>query len=245
MKTTCFFGLLMSAFLFSGCKKPKPLVFSGQLLLTQKYPIALSNKKVEIYQAGSASGILFNSLSSLATAATDANGYFKMTFIPGTSSFTIFNSTNTSSVRFSNSIMDTSFPNFSRNNFPEPGYDAAKPIFIGKTIDTAIIKVYLLTALTSTDTLGLRGYTVSGSLDKEYTGRVASFGTTLVLDTISNLLFTDFDCIQKKFTNTIYAGRKWTTSWGYVTISSEGFISPYQLSATAETKNEILFYFKR
>ena len=35
--------------LFCACKKPKPIVFAGQLLLTKKNPIPLSNRKVEIF----------------------------------------------------------------------------------------------------------------------------------------------------------------------------------------------------
>ncbi len=244
MKPFICLALLISLFLLYGCKKQKPIVFSGQLLLTQKYPFPLSNKKVELYQAGGGSAILFNSSSSIATSVTDANGYFKITFIPGTSSFGIFSTASSNSLSLSSAIDDRSFPNFYRNNFPEQGYDAAKPIFIGKTIDTAIIKVRLSKNLTATDTIGLRGYSVIGILDKEYTGRVASAGTTIIIDTIKNLLFTEFDCLDSKFINTIYAGRK-TTNSGYVTISTEGVISPYKLLAADETKNEILFYFNK
>lgn len=103
----------------------------------------------------------------------------------------------------------------------------------------------MITDLTVTDTIGVQGYTISGRLNKEYTGLAAPAGSIITLDTIYNMLFTDFDCNENKFTNTLYAGRKWTTSWGYVTISSEGVNSPFQLSATDETKQELLFYFKK
>ncbi len=239
--------LVLAMFLLSACKKEKPIIISGQLLLTHKFPRPITNRKIEIYQPGSPSaiGINLGSTSSTSTTVTDANGYFRLSFTPGRSSFIVFSSTNSGSLVLWNSLDDTAFPNFSRNNFPDSGYDATKPIFIGKTIDTAIIKVGLVTDLTITDTLGLRAYTINGSIDKEYTGISGSAGGVIVLDTITNMLFTDYDGFAKKFTNTLYAGKKWTTGWGYVTISSEGFVSPYLLSANDETKQEIKFYFKK
>jgi hypothetical protein len=124
-------------------------------------------------------------------------------------------------------------------------YNSTKPTFIGKSIDTAIIKVDLLSNLEATDTIGVDGYTLNGSLDKEYTGLKGTAGSVLILDTITNMLFTDFDCSTQTFTNNLYAGRKWTTIYGYVTITSEGFPSPYQLSTDDETKKELMFYFKK
>jgi hypothetical protein len=242
-----FYLLILMTLLFSGCKKEKPIVFSGQLLLTSKFPYPLVNRKIEIYQPGSPSAIGINSgsRSSSATTRTDANGNFRLSFTPGTASFLIFSGTNSNSLSLANSSDETAFPRFSRKNFPDSAYDAAKPIFVGKTIDTAIIKVDLSSDLTATDTIGLRAYTISGSIDKEYIGRSGTMGATIVLDTIYNLLLTDFDCFAKKFINTVYAGRKWTTTSGYVTISSYGFISPYQFSAIDEAKQEIKFYFKK
>lgn len=239
--------LFIFCFLFSTCKKEKPVIFSGQLLLTEKYPFPISNRKIEIYQKGSPGAIGINSgaLSSSATTVTDANGNFRVSFIPGTSSFIVFTGVNHNPLTLSNSIGDTSFPRFYRRNFPDSGYDPARPIFIGKSIDTGVIKVNLMTDLNPTDTIGLRAYTITGSLYKEYTGRTASAGSIFILDTIINMLFTDFDCVEKKFMNTLYAGRQWTTVWGYKTISGSGWVSPYQLSEEDETKKEITFYFSK
>lgn len=239
--------VVLVTFLFSGCKKEKPIIFSGQLLLTKKFPYPLVNRKIEIYQPGSPSAIGINSgsTSSSATTLTTADGNFRLSFTPGTSSFIIFSGINSNSLILKNPLDDTTFPGFSRKNFPDSGYDADKPIFIGKTIDTTIIKVDLASDLTATDTIGLLGYTISGRIDKEYTGMSGTTGEVIVLDTISNMLFTDFDCFAKKFINTVYAGRKWTTVWGYVTISGYGLVSPSQLSAFDETKQEITFYFKK
>ncbi|HEY8691093.1 MAG TPA: hypothetical protein VIM07_17805 [Chitinophagaceae bacterium] len=247
MKSIIRLQILVLFLFFSACKKTKPVIFSGQLLLTKKHPVALSHRNIEIYQRGSPSAIGLNSgsSSSSSTSVTDANGFFRVSFLPGTSTFIIFTGANPNSLTLSNSFEDTSLPRFSRNNFPDSGYDAAKPTFIGKSIDTAIIKVILVTNLAATDTIGLRGYTLNGNLDKQYTGLTGSAGSVIILDTISNLLFTDFDCRTKTFINTLYAGRKWTTNSGYVTISSEGFNSPYQLSETDETKKELMFYFKK
>lgn len=242
------YTLFLIILCFSQCKKKEePIIFSGQLLLTNKFPRPLINRKIEVYQAGSPSAIGINSGSTSSTAITntDTNGNFKLTFIPGTSSFIFFSSSNSGSLILGNSADDKAFPNFSRKNFPDSGYDASKPIFVGKTIDTVIIKVGLSSNLTPTDTIGLKAYTISGNVDKEYTKRSGTIGAVIVLDTIYNMLLTDFDCFEKKFINTVYAGRKWTTVWGYTTISSYGFIFPYQFSAIDEAKQEIIFYFQK
>lgn len=220
-------------------------MFSVQLLLTKKHPFPLANRKIELYQPGSAAAIGINSgsSSSSATAVTDANGFFRLSFTPGKSSFIIFSSTSSNPLTLSNPLGDTSFPQFFRRNFPA-AYNPGAPIYIGKTIDNAIIKVNLITDLTPSDTIGLQAYTLNGRITKEYSGRSAAAGSVIILDTISNMLFTDFDCYEQKFINTLYAGRKWTTVWGYTTISTAGFVSPSLLSEIDEAKNEIMFYFK-
>jgi hypothetical protein len=237
---------LISSLLFYNCKKEKPVVFSGQLLLTHKYPLPLANRKIEFFQPGSppAIGINSGSTSSSVEGLSDANGFFHLSFTPGKSTFIVFTSTNSTPLTLSNSLGDTSFPNFSRRNFSSEKNDGG-PIYIGKTIDTAIIKVNLITSLISSDTIGLQANTINGRINKEYTGRSAAAGSVIVLDTISNMLFTDFDCLEQRFINTLHAGRKWTTNSGYKAISSAGVVSPAQLSPSDETKNEIIFYFNR
>lgn len=245
MKPILFFLLLIALLAFSTCKKDKSTIFSGQLLLTKKFPAFLSNRKIDIYQRGSPSTpINIGSSSSSATTVTDANGYFRLKFLPGEAHLIIFSGRNTSPLTLESSLGDTTFPKFLRQNFPDSGYDENKPTFIGKTIDTAIIKMSVLTDLAAADTIGLQAYTINGRLDKIYSGRTAPAGSVIALDTISNMLFTDFDCLQHTFTNNLYAGRKFT-AFGYTTISAEGNASPYQLSETDETKQEIVFYFRK
>jgi hypothetical protein len=243
MKSIIHLTFLILLLFFSACRKSKPVLFSGQLLLTKTHPTALANRKIQIYQAGSPSAILFSASSSTAVSKTDANGYFNLSFTAGSTTFLIFSGTNTGSLFFSSD--DTSFPQFHRKNLLDSNYNSTKPTFIGKSIDTAIIKVDLLSNLEATDTIGVDGYTLNGSFDKEYTGLKGTAGSVLILDTITNMLFTDFDCSTQTFTNNLYAGRKWTTIYGYVTITSEGFPSPYQLSTDDETKKELMFYFKK
>lgn len=243
-----YYSIALLTLLFSGCKKKEePIIFLGQLLLTNKFPRPLVNRKIEIYQAGSSAAIGINSgsTSSAATTNTDANGNFKLIFTPGTSSFIFFSSRNYSPLMLRNSPSDTTFPRFSRITFPGPEYDASTPIFVGKLIDTVIIKVGLSSNLTLADTIGLQAYTISGSINREYTRRSGTIGAVIVLDTIYNMLLTDFDCFEKKYNNTLYAGRKLTTSLGYTTIISHGFNSPYQFSAIDEAKQEITFYFQK
>jgi hypothetical protein len=240
--------MILLTLFFSGCKKEqKATVFSGRLLLSSKYPYPLADRKIEIYQPGTAAAIGLNSgsRSASATTRTDANGSFRLSFTPGKSSFIVFSGTNINPLTLSNAPDETAFPWFSRKNFPDSGYDGSKPVFVGKVIDTAVIKVNLSSNLTAADTIGLQDFTIGGSIDKEYTGRPGATGAVIVLDTIYNMLFTGFDCFAKKFTNTVYAGRKWTTPSGYVTISSASVILPYQFSAIDEAKQEIIFYFQK
>jgi len=247
MKLHRIFHFIILIVLVAGCKKPKPVTFSGQLLLTKKYPIALSNTPIEIYQAGSASaiGIASGSSSSKATTSTDANGFFKVNFTPGTSTFILFSGASTKPLTLSSALGDTSRYRFARRNFPDSLYDNTKPIFVAKNIETAIIKTYLLSNLTTTDTIGLRAGTLNGNIDKEYTGLTGAAGSIIVLDTITNLLFTEYDCIQKIFANNLYVGRKFATGQGYTFISSYGVVLPTQLSAEDEVSRELLFYFKK
>ena len=197
--------VVLVALLFLGCKKEKPIIFEGQLLFTSKFPYPLGNRKIEIYQSGSSSaiGLSSGSTSSSAITRTAINGNFRLSFIPGTSSFIIFSDTNSNSLTLGNSPDETTFPRFSRKNIPDSGYNAATPIFVGKTIDTAIVKVGLSSALTPADTIGLRAYTISGSIDKEYTGRSGNTGAFIVLDSICNMLSNDFNCYLKKISNTV------------------------------------------
>ncbi len=164
---------VLVALLFLGCKKEKPIIFEGQLLFTSKFPYPLGNRKIEIYQSGSSSAIGLSSGSTSSSAIT-------LTAING-------------NFRLS----------FIPGTSPDSGYNAATPIFVGKTIDTAIVKVGLSSALTPADTIGLRAYTISGSIDKEYTGRSGNTGAFIVLDSICNMLFTDFNCYLKKISNTV------------------------------------------
>lgn len=244
---SAFYLVLLSCFLFSACKKDKSVSFSGKLLLTKKFPLPLANRKIQIYQTGSTGGIGIpaSTSSSFAMANTDANGFFNIDFTPGEGRFLIFAGTNAAPLTLSNDFNDTAFPEFARKNFPGPDYDKNAPTFIGKTIDNAIIKVTLNADLIPTDTIGLQAYTINGRIDKEYSGRAAPAGTVIVLDTVRNMLFTRFDCLDKTFSNNVTIGRKMTTPTGYVGIFSRGFVSPGKLSAEDETNREIMYYFSK
>ncbi len=239
MKIACLkFTLIV--ILFCACKKPKPIVFSGQLLLTRKSLVPLSNKKIQIFQSGG-SAILSGSSSSTAEAITDANGRFSMTFVPGTTYFAGFSGENISPLTLSNALYDASFPYFFRQNFPEQGYDASKPIFVGKSIDTIVVKVYTWKNITSSDTFGLRGTMINANFDKEYTGIRADSGSTFTLDILTNVLFTRFDCIKKTFANDISFGRVKTISGNKVFVGENQFQE--ELSAEDEIKKESTFQF--
>ncbi len=228
-----------------GCKKDERIDLSGQLILSQKIPTPLPNKKLEVYQRGSSGGIGIpsSSTSSSATTVTDAQGFFHFRFKPGKTNFLIFSGANASPLTLSNG--DTSFPRFTRTNYNPSELNINKPIFVGKIIEEVTIKVHLLTDIAVTDTIGLEGYTINGRISKEYTGMQATAGSVITLDMIPNMLFTDYDYYDNQFLNNLHAGRKWKTNTGYVTISSAGILVPARLSAEDETTKEILFYFSK
>ena len=237
MKITCL-KLVLIAFLFLACKKPKPIVLSGQLLLTKKSPVPLSNKKIEIYQPGG-NAIITGSSGSSAEAVTDANGRFTVTFIPGTSYFSFFRGENTAPLTLSSGTDDYSFPFFIRQNFPAQGNDASKPIFVGKSVDTMVVKVYTFKNIHATDTFGLRGATVNANLYKEYTGLTIDSGSTFTLDILTNVLFTRYDYIKKTFLNDISFGRVKTNAGNKVFLGDSQ--SWAELSEEDETKKDMTF----
>lgn len=228
-------------------KKTEPISYSGQLLLSKKHPVPVSNRKIEIYQQGSAPAIGINSGSTSASAAglTNSSGNFQIDFTPGTSRFIVFYGANSSPLVLQSAFGDTVFPNFSRNNFPGKEYNSSEPTYVGKIIDTAIIQVYLNSDLNSTDTIGLRANTVNFGIDKQYTGLSGNAGATITIDTVNNLLLTQFDCYQQRFTNTVSVGRKWTTIWGYSAINSTTFPLPNVFSDLDEAKVEMTFVFTK
>lgn len=230
-----------------GCKKVDPIDLSGQLLLSQKIPTPLSNKKLEVYQSGSSSGIGIpsSSTSSSATTVTDAQGFFHFRFKPGKTTFLIFSGANATPLTLSNALDDTTFPRFTRMNFSPSELKTTKPIFVGKIIEEVTIKVHLLTDIAATDTIGLEGYTINGRISKEYSGFEAIAGSVISLDIIPNMLFTDYDYYDNQFLNNIHAGRKLKTNSGNDFISSAGALVPARLSAVDETTKEILFYFRK
>lgn len=135
--------VVLVALLFLGCKKEKPIIFEGQLLFTSKFPYPLGNRKIEIYQSGSSSaiGLSSGSTSSSAITRTAINGNFRLSFIPGTSSFIIFSDTNSNSLTLGNSPDETTFPRFSRKNIPDSGYNPATPILWAKLLIPPLSKL--------------------------------------------------------------------------------------------------------
>ena len=239
MKIT-FTILTLILFLFCACKKPKSVIFTGQLLLTKKNPLPLSNRKIEVFQLGG-NAIIIGSSGSSATTVTDADGRFKLTFVPGTTYFTAFSGENNSPLSLTGR---EGYPYFIRSNFSVAGYDANKPIFIGKSIDSLIIKVYCFKSIIPSDTFGLRGNNVNARFEKKYTGIMADSASTLTLDTIYNVLFTNFDCVKRTFSNLDISFGRLKTYAGSAFQSFTGQIQfDMELPAEDETKREMTFYF--
>lgn len=238
--------LLMFAFLFFSCgKQQKPITFTGQLLLSKKYPVVLSNKNLKIYQQGNGSAIGLNtgSTASSANGTTNADGRFEIIFRPGTSNFIFLSGQSTAQITLQSGVADTSFPTFSREYFPDSAYNPSTPTYVGKIIDSAIIRMNVSDLLTPNDTIGLQIQTINGAVTKNYTALAANTGTTIILDTIYNVLLTNYNCVTKSYYNTLYAGKKATSVQGYSYLSSS-FVYPSSLSAEDESKVELIFYYK-
>lgn len=233
--------LLLLLLCFSACKKPKPVVFSGQFLLTKKNPVPLANRSIEIYQPGG-NAIIMGSSGSSATTNTDNNGRFNIRFVPGSSYFAGFSGENNNPLTVTSSDGN---PYFSRKNFPDSGFDPAKPIFVGKQIDTLVIKITCFKAITSTDTFELKGNTINAVFNKKYTGIIADSSHTFTLDTLYNALFTDYDCRSKTFINNSIALARLKFFTGNSTPYSLALGSYYfELSPEDEIQKEITFIFE-
>lgn len=227
-------------FLFCSCKKIKPVVFSGQLLLTRKSPVPLSNRKIEIYQLGG-NAIIMGSSGSSASAVTDANGRFSITFTPGSAYFAGITGENIGALTFAST---EGFPFFVRGNFPGALYDENKPIFIGKSIDSLVIKVICFKRIVTNDTFQLTGTTTGARFEKKYTGITADSATTITLDTVYNALLTNFDCFQNTFRNTNMEFGPLKTYPGFNSPYFRGQSIPWlEFSTEDETKREMLFYY--
>ena len=238
---------LACAILLAGCRKhEKAISFSGQILLSKKFPLPFVHQKVKIDQPGSP-GIpapIFASGSST-LGFTDGEGKFSVSFKPGTAVFIIFSSQNRSPLTFTAGAGDTSLFNFRYNNFGLTDSSAHKPIYASKIIDTAIVKVSLVTDLMPTDSIGVQLRTLQSLADKTYTGLRGNAGSTIVLDTIFNVALQEYDGLSKKFRNNLYAGRKtFLADFGRPFITSVGFPQPIDFSSEDEQKATFLFYFQ-
>lgn len=227
--------------LVCACKKPKPIIFTGQLLLCRKTPLPIANRLIEMYQGGG-NAIIAGSSSSTASALTNANGTFSITFVPGTAYFFAFSGESNSPISLRGR---EGFPEFSQENFSKSNYDASKPIYVGKTVDMLIVKVKLVSSIVSTDTFGLRGNTTNAAFDKRYTGITADSSTTIVLDTIYNALFTNFDQTGNSFANTIEFGKTKQYYTNYTSLIGSQSLYWDRLSADDEAKREITFFFSK
>lgn len=234
-----FFLLLFSCCFISGCRKEETVEYSGRLLFTKKFPTPIANREISLRQVGAAIDTSSGLAAGEARTVTDANGFFNIAFRPA--SFTLSPGWNSNSLLLTS---DTVFPRFSRVNYPGPEYGENSPIYIGKVVDTAVIRVTVSANLSATDTMGLEGLTLSGKFYKEYSGRTAAAGSTIVLDTLQNLLFTNFDCSHQTFYNNLLGGRRLISSSGHVTI--HGIMThPQQLSADDEGLKEFTFYYAK
>jgi hypothetical protein len=237
------FAALLFCLTLTQCRKSRqPVTFSGRLLLSKKYQQPIANRVINLSQDGS-NALIMGSSAAMASGTTDAEGRFSITFTPGESYFAGISYSNNSPIFLSSGYNDTAYPTFLHRSFRGDN-DPATPIYIGKVVDTALIRVLLTTNLSSGDTIGLRALTMNGPTDRQYTGLSGSAGSTILLDTVTKLLFTDYDGVSKQFYNTIQGGRKYTVPAGYSFISGHN-AQPERLSATDTTRQEFSIFFYR
>jgi hypothetical protein len=243
MRYVACFAALLFCLMFTQCKKSRqPVTFSGQLLLSKKYPQPVANRVINLFQNGS-NALIMGSSAASASGSTDANGRFSITFTPGESYFVGSSSANSAPISLSTDYSDTAFPAFIHRSFTGDN-NTSTPIYIGKIVDTALIKILLTTNLLATDTIGLQALTRNGPIDRKYSGLSGISGSTIVLDTVTNLLFTDYDGNDKQFSNTIQGGRKYTVASGYSFIQAHQ-AQPERLTTTDTTRQEFFIYFYR
>jgi hypothetical protein len=247
MKPITVLFLLIISFVFSRCEKERGKSYSGQLLLSKKFPIPLGNRKIQMYEMSRPPGWIHPLAAPYtgATSMTNGGGYFQMNFAMAKGLSTISPDTSSNPLVLRSPTEDSTFPSFYREHFTDSVYDPSVPIFIGKTIDTVIFKVGLLTALAPTDTIAFSAKTVTGRLEKEYTGKSGSAGSVIVLDTIANVLFTDYSYAKRRYFNMILGGMKYGTYSGYLTFLPSAASLPHDFPEEDEGKREITIFFKK
>jgi hypothetical protein len=210
--------LIVIACMFGGCSKRKTRIIKGTLLLCKTIPLPIANRQIEIYQDGSGynAPIYAGSESSSATGKTDAAGNFEIRFKPGKAEFLIFSGANASPLTLRPPYGDTSFPSFSRKNFNDSLY-GAKPIYIGKLIDTLIIHLKLFQDLLPTDTIAANVYNLDRTPTRLYWGFSAPSGSEIIVDTFYQALATGYDEELGKFYTPVSFGKRMWVPANYVT----------------------------
>ncbi len=230
--------LLALIFLVS-CRKDKTVEYSGQILLAQSRPEPLAGRQLDFYQPGG-NAILMGSSSSSATTTTDASGRFNLTFTPGTGYFAGFRFSSDAPLHI---MSDNRFPPFSIDNFHSSNHNPGQPIYIGKIIDTAILKVYFLSNIHPADSIAFLGFTLTGSTQKFYSGISADSSEILTIDTLYGLLITDYDAGSRQFRNyNMQLGTFTRGSAGNIVVNSN---PPVAMPEGDEAKREFIYFYRK
>ncbi len=191
---------LLIALIAVACKKDETITFTGKLIFSSTDPRPVSNYELEFYQSGSPSiPIAIGSSSSSSTTITDQAGNFKHVFTLGKARLIVFSGTNSSAISI-NGVGNTNFSAFSLRNAP-----ASLEVFpVFKKIDAAMLKLNSSKAIEPSDTLTITYLSTTGFKRDTVTGLTIAQGQqNISFATVSNVLFSSYDFVTKKYQNQI------------------------------------------
>lgn len=203
----------------AGCRK-RTRIYSikGKILLSSSNPVPVSNYKLSFYQAGSPGAILpIGASSSSGASVTDAEGNFNCRFPAGEAFFFMLPLSSNVPLSMAGANPDPAI-NLYWSNIPAKD-TALQDVYLYKMIKKAVIKLNTNAEILSSDTLHIIAPTSTGQHDKFVTGLSIPANTTVAIDTISNLIFSNFDVKTKKYSFNIFCSNS-NSRRSYSTIQS-------------------------
>ncbi len=186
-------GMIMVAIALTlyACRKDRNVVIEGQLLFSSSDPRRVANYDLELFQDGS-SAIIFSNPSFTAKTKTDSEGRFRFQFDRPRGVFAGIPATTTLNTSLSG-VENGSFPGMFRSPFPDSISIANNNrIFIAKKVERLIVVLSSRGSIKSSDTVILRVNTMAGTVTRSYFGNVLNNGQSRVLDTIRQVISTQF-----------------------------------------------------
>jgi hypothetical protein len=200
---------------FSSCKKNKhSITIKGTLLQSSSNPVSVSKYVLSFYQGGNSSLPIAISTSSASDSfKTDAMGNFNCNFTEGSGIFIIFTTTNKAAITVSG---------VTSNGIRSIWTDLAAVdtnvgnIYLYKLVHTAIIEIDPEHDISPADTISEVVPALTGVHTKLLTGLTIAANNPTAVDTVQDVIFTNFSFTTKQYTNTVYMVRNGIYNYDHI-----------------------------